>query len=124
VTHRREECPRRDANRRLAYDCVCHDYPHALGLVATGALKVVTLSLVRTHLNADKAAELFELCRGRSFRQVEELSAARFPKPDVRELVRRLPARPPLTSNVEGGAPDGPRAPEFQVEISITEPTQ
>ena len=110
--------------RRIAAARVCHDYPDALGLVATGELRVVALSLMRTHLNADNAAELFELCRRRSFRQVEELLAARFPKPDIRDLVRRLPARPPPASNVESGAPDGTRPPEFQGEMPTTEPEQ
>jgi len=73
--------------RRIAAARVCHAYPNALGLVATGELRVVALSLMRTHLNADNAAELFELCRRRSFRQVEELLAARFPKPNVREVL-------------------------------------
>jgi len=110
--------------RRIVAARVCHDYPNAPGLVATGELRVVALSLMRTHLNADNAAELFELCRRLSFRQVEELLAARFPKPDVRDLVRRLPARPPATSNVESGPPDGPRSPDFQREMPPTEPDQ
>ena len=110
--------------RRIAAARVCHDYPHALGLVASGELKVVALSLMRKHLNADNAAELFELCRQRSFRQVEEWLAARFPKPDVRDLVRRLPARPPVTSNVGSGATDSSEIPVFLGETQATEPIQ
>jgi hypothetical protein len=40
----------------------------------------------------------------RSARKVEELLAARFPRPDVRDLVRRLPARTGLTLDVERGS--------------------
>jgi len=39
-------------------------------------------------LNPENAAELFEACSRRSARQVEELLAARFPKPDVRDSIR------------------------------------
>jgi hypothetical protein len=59
------------------------------------------LSLLGPHLNAENAAELFEACRRKSCEQVEELLAARFPKPDVRDSIRRLPARS------EGRTPDG-----------------
>jgi len=43
-------------------------------------------------LNAKNANELFAACARKSDEQVEELLAARFPKPDVRDLIRRLPA--------------------------------
>ena len=46
------------------------------------------------HLNAENASELFEACRGKTRRQVAELLAVRFPRPDVREQIRRLPVRP------------------------------
>jgi hypothetical protein len=49
--------------------------------------------------STENAAELFESCTRKSARQVEELLAARFPKPDVADLVRRLP-----TPNVESSA--------------------
>jgi hypothetical protein len=52
-------------------------------------------------LTIENAAELFELCARRSARKVEELLAARFPRPDVRDLVRRLPAQAALTLDVE-----------------------
>jgi len=56
--------------------------------------------LLRKHLTAENAAELFELCAHRSAREVEELLAARFPRPDARDLVRRLPARAASTLDV------------------------
>jgi hypothetical protein len=34
-------------------------------------------------------------CSRKSYEQAEELLAARFPKPDVRDLIRRLPAPAP-----------------------------
>jgi hypothetical protein len=65
---------------------------------------------LKKHLTPENAAELFELCAHRSARKVEELLAARFPRPDVRDLVRRLtrfaipegvPAQARLTPDVE-----------------------
>ena len=72
---------------------VCRNHPEAFALVASGALHASALSLLRKHLTTENAVELFQLCKQRSARKVEELLATRFPRPDVRDLVRRLPAR-------------------------------
>ena len=53
----------------------------------------------RSHLNEQNSAELFEASKGKTRRQIEQLLAARFPRPDVREQIRRLPAR----AEVRGG---------------------
>src|SRR6188474_1910248 len=78
------------AGRHIAAARVCRDHPEVFALVASGALHASALSLLRKHLTPDNAAELFELCAHRSARKVEELLAARFPRPDVRDLLRRL----------------------------------
>ena len=69
-------------------------------MVAGGTLHASALSLLRKHLTPENAAELFELCKQKSARQAEELLAARFPRPDVRDLVRRLPSQARLTLDV------------------------
>ena len=61
--------------------------------MARGELHLCALCALAPHLNSENAAELFEACRGKTRRQVEELLAARFPRPDVREQIRRLPVR-------------------------------
>jgi len=78
------------AGRHIAAARVCRNHPEVFALVASGALHASALSLLRKHLTPENAAELFELCAHRSARKVEELLAARFPRPDVRDLVRRL----------------------------------
>jgi hypothetical protein len=83
------------AGRHIAAARVCRSYPQVFDRVASGALHASALSLLRKHLTSENAAELFELCAHRSARKVEELLAARFPRPDVRDLVRRLPAQGP-----------------------------
>ena len=57
--------------RRLAAARVCRQYPEACALVASGALKVSTLSLLDPHLREDNARELFDACSRVSFRKTE-----------------------------------------------------
>ncbi|MES1173379.1 MAG: HNH endonuclease signature motif containing protein [Myxococcales bacterium] len=87
------------AGRHIAAARVCRDHAQALAMVARGELHASGLSLMRKHVTAENAAELFEACVHKSAREVEVVLAARFPKPDVADLIRRLP-----TPNVESGA--------------------
>src|SRR3954462_9458137 len=92
------------AGRHIAAARVCRSYPQALDQVARGDLHASALSLMKKHLTADNADQLFEQCMRKSTRQVEVLLAAQFPKPDVADLIRRLP-----TPNVGSrGAPPAP----------------
>jgi ankyrin repeat protein len=61
---------------------VCREHPEAFARVATGELSLSVLCALRPHLNAQNAAELFAACSRKSYEQVEELLAARFPKPE------------------------------------------
>src|SRR5687767_6324932 len=88
------------AGRHIAAARVCRSYPQVFALVASGALHASALSLLRKHLTTQNAGELFERCKKQSARKVEELLAARFPRPDVRDLVRRLPARAGFAADV------------------------
>src|SRR6478609_3541192 len=88
------------AGRHIGAARVCRNHPAVFAMVASGTLHASALSLMRKHLTSENAGELFELCSRRSARQVEELLAARFPRPDVRELIRRLPARATPTLDV------------------------
>ena len=92
------------AGRHIAAARVCRNHPEVFALVASGALHASALSLLRKHLSPENAAELFELCAHRSTRTVEELLAARFPRPDVRDLVRRLTLRDTRRGASAGGA--------------------
>ncbi len=93
------------AGRHIAAARVCRNHPEVFTLVASGVLHASALSLLKKHLTLENAGELFELCKRSSARKVEELLAARFPRPDVRDLVRRLPAQTGLTLDV-GSASD------------------
>jgi hypothetical protein len=91
------------AGRRIAAARVCRMFPAAFGLVASGALHLSALCLLKPHLTPENAAELFESCSGKSARQVEVILAARFPRPDVADRIHRLPARPMSTPDVGSG---------------------
>jgi 5-methylcytosine-specific restriction endonuclease McrA len=92
---------RSSAGRRIAAARVCRRFPEALALAARGELELSVLCELSKYLNSENATELFEACRGKSYELVLALLAARFPKPDVRDSVRRLPARSPeVTPNV------------------------
>jgi hypothetical protein len=81
------------AGRRVTAARVCRRFPEAFERVARGELHLCALCALAPHLNPENAAELFDACGGKTRRQVEELLAARFPRPDVREQIRRLPVR-------------------------------
>src|SRR5450432_400326 len=79
------------AGRRIAAARVCRQFPEAFALVAKGELHISALCSLKPHVNRENATDLFTLCSGKSARRVEELLATRFPKPDVRDSIRRLP---------------------------------
>ena len=77
------------AGRRCAAARVCRRFPEAFGLVANGELHLSALCALAKRLEPDNAAALFEACRGRSRRRIDEILAARFPRPDAKESIRR-----------------------------------
>src|SRR6478609_4785191 len=81
------------AGRRVAAARVCRRFPSVFERVARGQLHLCALCALAPHLTADNATKLMDACRGKTRRQVEELLAVRFPRPDVREQIRRLPAQ-------------------------------
>jgi len=79
------------AGRRVTAARVCRRFPDAFERVARAELHLCALCALGPHLKEQNATELFEVCKGKTRRQIEELLAARFPRPDVREQIRRLP---------------------------------
>ena len=81
------------AGRRVTAARVCRRFPQLFEGVARGDLHLCALCALAPHLSpglrVEDATELFDACRGKTRRQVEELLAARFPRPDVREQIRR-----------------------------------
>ena len=80
------------AGRRVAAARVCRRFPEAFERVARGELHLCALCALAPYLSEENAGTLFEACTSKTRRQIEELLAARFPRADVREQIRRLPA--------------------------------
>jgi len=80
------------AGRRVTAARVCRRFPEAFGRVARGELHLCALCALAPHLNEANSTELFGAYTGNTRRQIEQLLAARSPRPDVREQIRRLPA--------------------------------
>lgn len=72
---------------------VCRRFPVMFEAVARGEIQVSVLAELNRFLDEQNAEELFALCRRKSFRHVQQLLAARFPKADVKDSIRRAPDR-------------------------------
>jgi len=81
------------AARRIAAARVCRMFPEVFVRVARGELQPSVLCELGKYVNSENATALFEACSGKSYELALELLAARFPKPDVRDSIRRLPVR-------------------------------
>src|SRR5450432_536968 len=81
------------AGRRIAAARVCRKFPQAFAHADRGELELSVLCELSKYLNSKNATELFEACSGKSYERALELLAARFPRPDVRDSIRRLPLR-------------------------------
>lgn len=81
------------AGRRVIAARLCRTFPDALELVASGQLHLSALCSLSEHLTPENAGELFAACSGKARRHVEEILAARFPKRDLEDQVRRISPR-------------------------------
>jgi hypothetical protein len=82
---------------------VASRYPGALALLSSGELSLTAIRLIAPHLKRRSHADLFAAASGKGKREVQEMLARRFPKPDVAMSVRRLPQRE-KAEVVSGGA--------------------
>lgn len=81
------------AYKRIAAARVARRYPQVFELVAAGQLHLTTITVLGPRLDDANADELLTAARGKTKRAVECLIAARFPQPDARERVAKLPAQ-------------------------------
>jgi hypothetical protein len=73
-------------------------FPEILDMLLAGSMSVTTVRLIARRLTAENHAELLAAAAGKGRRDVEEMLAHRFPEPDVRARVRKVPVRPAATS--------------------------
>jgi HNH endonuclease len=113
------------AYRRIAAARVCRRYPEVFPRVAAGELQTSVLAALSRHLTPDNADELLAVCSRKSCEQVEELLAMRFPRPDVPDSIRRLPARPVIgprsaSSSMGNPGPNDPTPSEVRSRGAVT----
>jgi hypothetical protein len=83
------------AYNRVEAARACRMFPPILKELVDGSLTVTSVRLLARHLTAENHRELISAASRRSKREVEELIAHRFPKPDTPSSVRKVPERTP-----------------------------
>jgi hypothetical protein len=81
------------AYNRVEAARACRLFPRILEQLVDGSLTVTSVRLLARHLTAESHDELIAAASRRSKREVEELIAHRFPKPDTPSSVRKVPER-------------------------------
>jgi hypothetical protein len=73
----------------------CRDFPVILDLLASGAMSLTSVRILRPHLTLENHEAVLARAGGRSRREIESLVAELAPRPDVPSSVRKLPAAAP-----------------------------
>ena len=82
-----------EAFPRIAAGRLIRKYPRLLGMLSRGELHLCGIRLAGPELTPDNHDELLDALRFKSKREIECLLAARSPKPDVNNEIRKLPRR-------------------------------
>ena len=93
----------------------CRDFPVILDLLASGAMSLTSVRMLRPHLTPENHEAVLARARGRSRREIEALVAELAPRPDVPSSVRKLPTVSPTPTLL-------PTAPATRVEAATPEP--
>jgi hypothetical protein len=73
----------------------CRDFPVILEALASGAMSLTSVRLLRRHLTPENHQAILARACGRSRREIEALVAELAPRPDVPSSVRKLPTATP-----------------------------
>jgi len=90
-------------------------FPVILDMLGEGSVNLTTVRLLAPHLTGDNHQELLAAASRKSKREVEELMAGRFPRPEIPSSVRKVreakpvPALTPLMATVGASAPPAAR---------------
>ncbi len=80
-------------------------FPEVLDLIASGRLHLTALNLISKHLNQTNYRGLLAAVCGKTRREVEKFVAMRFPDPERRDTLQRLPQREVTKRKVEWASP-------------------
>jgi hypothetical protein len=78
----------------------CRDFPVILDLLASGAMSLTSVRILRPHLTPQNHEAVLARACGRSRREIEALVAELAPRPDVPSSVRKLPTATPARTLV------------------------
>src|SRR5438552_14856340 len=73
----------------------CRDFPMILDLLASGAMSLTSVRILRPHLTPENHEAVLARASGRSRRQIEALIAELAPRPDVPSSARKPPTVAP-----------------------------
>ncbi|PYQ42135.1 MAG: hypothetical protein DMF77_13925 [Acidobacteria bacterium] len=73
----------------------CRDFPMILDLLASGAMSLTSVRILRPHLTPENHEAVLARASRRSRREIEALIAELAPRPDVPSSVRKLPTATP-----------------------------
>ena len=117
------------ACNRIDVARACRRFPVILDRLASGAVSLTTVRMLRPHLTAENHEAVLEEASGRSRQDVLELIARLSPRPDVPSSVRKVPTTPPPAPSAP--ASTGPPtvaatdpAPEPAPSILVPPPTR
>jgi hypothetical protein len=88
----------------------CRDFPVILEALASGAMSLTSVRLLKRHLTPENHQAVLARASGRNRREIEALVAELAPRPDVPTAVRKLPA-PASAATTACSAASGAPAP-------------
>jgi hypothetical protein len=96
-----------EAYLRLAVARAAREHPVLLAMLTDGRLHLTGIAKLATHLTPETRDVLLSRAVHKSKRQIEELLAELFPRPDAPSVLRKLPERPSLPGG--SGPAEAPR---------------
>src|SRR5437867_1288395 len=97
----------------------CRDFPIILDLLASGAMSLTSVRMLRPHLTPENHEAVLARASGRSRREIEALIAQLAPRPDVPSSVRKLPPAAPAPTLLPA-----PKLPATGVDEAIAGPPE
>src|SRR5437899_1598696 len=88
----------------------CRDFPAILDLLASAAMSLTSVRMLRPHLTPENHEAVLARASGRSRREIEALIAELAPRPDVPSSVRKLPTVAPAPKLMSTATSPVPRA--------------
>jgi len=89
-----------EAQRRITAARAAREYPMIIDAIATGDLNITSIEILHPYLTVDNHEELLRSAFRKTKIEVQELAAARHPRPDAPSLISPMPtaATPPAAA--------------------------